>query len=90
MSAGTPPRRRRLPAPFAIAVLALAAGCSVTPDYSSVEIIERFKVGPNALPECVAAAKRASYWCGRHIPPGDQFYSDRCLAAQWDYRRACG
>jgi hypothetical protein len=69
--------------------LALAAGCSVTPDYDKVEIIERYRVSQNALPECVAAAKRASYWCGRRIPVTDQFYSDRCLSAEREYWRAC-
>jgi hypothetical protein len=61
----------------------------MTPDYDKVEIIERYQVSPNALPECVAAAKRASYWCGRGVPIGDAFYSDRCLSAGWEYRRAC-
>ncbi|MCC6611592.1 MAG: hypothetical protein IT515_18205 [Burkholderiales bacterium] len=69
--------------------LALAAACSMMPDYDNVEIIPRFEVRPNATPECVAAARRASFWCGRPIPVSDQFYSGRCLNAGWDYQRAC-
>jgi len=60
------------------------------PDYDKVEIIERYRVSPNALPECVAAAKRASYWCGRRIPYSDPYFIDRCLSAEWEHRRACG
>jgi len=72
-----------------LAPLAALGACSVTPDHESVEIIDRFKVGPAALPACVAAAKRASYWCGRRIPSGDQFYAAKCLEAEWEYARAC-
>lgn len=84
------PRRRLGAGLAAIALAALAGGCSVAPSYDKVEIIDRFKVSPGATPECVAAAKRASYWCGRRIPYGDQFYAGKCLEADWEHRRACG
>lgn len=42
--------RRLCAALLVLAPLAALGACSITPNYETVEIIDRFKVGPDALP----------------------------------------
>jgi hypothetical protein len=69
----------------------LVAGCgTVTSEYDA-PIHERYQVPEKASAECIAAAKRASYWC----PPlekllwPEQQYELNCNQARWDYSREC-
>lgn len=69
------------------AVVALS-GCSLN-DYSKVEISKRYPVGNHPSPECLDAARRATYWCERGVPRTDADAEGKCLKAQWDHARAC-
>jgi hypothetical protein len=72
-----------------LAVAAALAGLSGCVDYSKVEISKRYPVGNSPSPECLDAARRATYWCEHGVPRSDPDTQDKCLKAQWAHARAC-
>jgi hypothetical protein len=72
-----------------LAVAAALAGLSGCVDYSKVEISKRYPVGNSPSPECLDAARRATYWCEHGVPRSDPDTQDKCLKAQWEHARAC-
>jgi hypothetical protein len=70
--------------------LAGATGCSsILSPHSDIEISKRYPVGNHPTPECVDAAKRATYWCERGTTRADPDSQGKCLKAQWEHARLC-
>lgn len=84
----TPRKSRFARTVVLLAPLLVAAGCSVTP-HADVEIHKRYEVGNSPSPECLDAAKRATYWCERGVPRSDPEAQSNCSKARWDHARAC-
>jgi hypothetical protein len=72
-----------------VALVAAVAGLSGCVDYSKIEISKHYPVGNSPSPECLDAARRATYWCERGVPRSDPDTQGKCLKAQWDHARAC-
>lgn len=68
------------------ATLASATGC--TP-HANVEISKGYPVGNHPTPECVDAAKRATYWCESGLTGSSPEVQSNCSKARWDHARAC-
>jgi hypothetical protein len=88
MRAPRPPRLFRICAGI-LALLLGASGCSLMSPHSDIEISKRYPVGNSPSPECLDAAKRATYWCERGTPRSDPDAQGKCLKAQWDHSREC-
>lgn len=66
--------------------LASAAGCA---PHANIEISKRYPVGNHPTPECVDAAKRATYWCESGATTASPDVLSNCSKARWDHARAC-
>lgn len=80
------PRRVR---PLRIAVLAASivalAGCA---NIDEVPISDSFPVGSNPTPECLRAAKEASYYCA-HATAANAEGQFKCNKARWEHAGKC-
>lgn len=79
-------RARRLTAAVLVAPLLALTGCAVNID--EVPISESFPVGSHPTPECVRAAKEASYYCPRTSPTNTEAQF-KCDHMRWEYARKC-
>lgn len=82
---------KALTRPLAIAALAaplvLLAGCV---NWDAVPISDDFPVGASPTPECVRAAKEASYYCARkHQGAANAEGQYKCNQARWEHARKC-
>lgn len=84
MSASRRTRSLRIVAVFA--TLASATGCA---PHANVEISKGYPVGNHPTPECVDAAKRATYWCESGLTASSPEVQSNCSKARWDHARAC-
>jgi len=66
--------------------LASATGCA---PHANIEISKSYPVGNDPTPECVDAAKRATYWCESGATHASPDVQSRCSQARWDHARAC-
>ena len=73
----------------AVAALTLA-GCGSVPD-ETWPIAEKWNVSPNASPECLSAARRATKYCLDKTLNTDIYgtYTSECTKARWDHARYC-
>lgn len=77
--------------PLAIAALAVPlaffAGCV---NWAEMPISKDFPVGANPTPECVQAAKEASYYCApKHQGIANAEGQFKCDKARWEHARKC-
>jgi hypothetical protein len=65
------------------------SACHITTE-KNAPISPKYAVRDDASPECVAVARRASFWC---VPTNavntDSVYRLNCTHALWDYEREC-
>jgi hypothetical protein len=66
--------------------LASATGCA---SYANIEISKSYPVGNHPTPECLDAAKRATYWCESGVTTSSPEVQSNCSQARWDHARAC-
>ena len=79
----------RTAAAVVLAALGLA-GCAGMQE-QSWPIAEKWAVSPNASPECLSAARRASHYCLDKTLNSDIWggYTSECTKARWDHARYC-
>lgn len=81
--------RRVATTAIALTSSALTLACTPRGPWYDVPIHEKYTVASDAPADCIAAAKRATYWCTGPSVLTDPSRSLNCNDAQWDYNRQC-